>query len=149
MIFTKMREFNEVLRRNPMFNYGQLQLDNYLVLVAINEESDDYLASLEDNGYLPLTAAWFSQEGLKARMYQRVEGIQTGTVNFLGFTMSVRTGADTRCLVASPLNRLRDFDDLEDESFLQEEPAALNQEALKVVKSLIFLSDCLSVEGQW
>jgi hypothetical protein len=63
--------------------------------------------------------------------------------------MSVLTGADTRCLVASPLNRLRDFDDLEDESLVKFEPAALNQQALKVLKSLIFLSHCLSVEDRW
>jgi hypothetical protein len=149
MIFTTLTELNETLIRHPLSNYGRLQLDNYLVLVADNDETDDCLASLEDNGHLPLTVAWFSQEGCKARMYQRVEGIQTGEVNLSGLTMSVLTGADTRCLVASPLNRLRDFDDLEDESLVKFEPAALNQQALKVLKSLIFLTECLSFYDRW
>jgi hypothetical protein len=148
MIFTTLTELNETLIRHPLSNYGRLQLDDYLVLVAENDEADDCLASLEDNGHLPLTVAWFSQEARKVRMYQRVEGIQTGEVNLSGLTMSVLTGADTRCLVASPLNRLRDFDDLEDESLVKFEPAALNQQALKVLKSLIFLSDCLSFDYQ-
>jgi hypothetical protein len=81
-------------------------------------------------------------------MYQRVEGIQTGEVNLSGLTMSVRTGTDAMCLVASPRIRLQDFDDLEDESLVTEEPAPLNDQALKVLQSLIFLSDCLSFDYQ-
>jgi hypothetical protein len=149
MMFKMISELNEVLKRNPIDDYAELQLDNYLVLVAENDETDGCLATMEEKGYLPLTVAWFSQDGCKARLYQRVEGIQTGEVYLSGLTMSVLTGADTRCLVASPLNRLRDFDDLEDESLLQDEPAALNQQALKVLRSLIFLSDCLSFDGWW
>jgi hypothetical protein len=147
MIFTEIMALNEVLRRT-IYNYARLRLDNYLVLVAENDETDDYLASLEDNGHLPLTVAWFSQEARKVRMYQRVEGIQTGEVNLSGLTMSVRTGTDAMCLVASPRIRLQDFDDLEDESLVTEEPAPLNDQALKVLQSLIFLSDCLSFDYQ-
>jgi hypothetical protein len=148
MIFTEIRELNEALRPT-IYNYARLRLDNYLVLVAENDETDDCLASLEDHGHLPLTVAWFSQEARKVRMYQRVEGIQTGEANLSGLTMSVLTGADAMCLVACPRIRLRDYDDLEDESLVQEEPAALNQQALKVLKSLIFLSDCLSFDDRW
>jgi hypothetical protein len=148
MVFNTMDELNEVLKRT-IYNYARLQLENYLVLVAENDETDDCLTSLEDNGHLPLTVAWFSQEARKVRIYQRVEGIQTDWVHFSGLSMSVLTGADAICLVASPRIRLRDFDDLEDESLVQVEPAALNQQALKVLESLIFLSDCLSVEDQW
>ena len=120
-----------MLIRNPISKYGRLQLDNYLVVVAENDETDDCLTSLEDNGYLPLTVAWFSQEGRKVRIYQRAEGIQTGGVIFSGLSMTVLTGADTMCLVASPLNRLRDFDDLGDESLLEDAPAALNRAGSK------------------
>jgi hypothetical protein len=144
MIFTAITELNEVLIRNPLSNYGRLQLDDYLVMVAENDETDDCLACLEDNGHLPLTVAWFSQGGYKVRLYQRAEGIQTGEVFCLGLSMTVLTGADARCLVASPLVRLRDYDDLEDESLVQEEPAALNRQALKVLQSLFHLDDCLS-----
>ena len=85
MIFTTIRELNEALRRT-IYNYARLQLDNYLVLVAENDETDDCLTSLEDNGYLPLTVAWFSQEACKVRIYQRAEGIQTEWVNFSGLS---------------------------------------------------------------
>ena len=60
------------------------------------------------------------------------------------------TGADTICLAASPLNRLRDFDDLGDESLLDDVPAALDRQALKVLQSLIFLTDCMWFhDGEW
>jgi hypothetical protein len=145
MVFTTIRELNEALIRYPLSNYGRLRLDNYLVVVAENDETDDTLIRLEDNGYLPLTVAWFSQEGRKVRIYQRTEEIEEGWVYFSGLNMTVLTGADTRCLVASPLIRLRDYDDLEDESLVKDEPAALNDQALMILKSLIFLTDCLSV----
>jgi hypothetical protein len=138
-----------VFQRHPQFSSGRLRLDHYLVLVAENDETDDCLTRLEDNGHLPLTVAWFSQEARKARIYQRAEGFQTGYVNSLGLSMSVLTGADAMCLVASPLNRLRDYDDSEDESLLKVELAALNQQALKVLKSLILLTDCLSFDDRW
>lgn len=144
MVFNTMEELNEVLRRNPISKYGWLQLDYYLVVLAENEETDYCLTSLEDNGFLPLTVAWFSQEGCKVRIYQRAEGVQTGRVNFSGLSMTVLTGANEKCLVASPLNRLRDYDDLGDESLVKDEPAALNEQALKMLKSPIFLIDCLS-----
>jgi hypothetical protein len=154
-MFTTMKELNGVLKRNPRYNYGRLRLDNYLVLVAENEVTDDCLTRLEDNGHLPLTVAWFSQEARKARIYQRAEEFQTGYVNVLGLSMSVLTGAEVMCLVASPLNRRWDYDDLrdnhdsEDESLLRVEPAALNQQALKVLRSLILLTDCLSFDDRW
>jgi hypothetical protein len=144
MEFTAIMELNEALRPT-VYNYGRLRLDNYLVVVAENDETDDCLTSLENNGLLPLTVAWFSREDCKVRIYQRVEGIQTEWVDFSGLFMSIRTGSDVICLVASPFNRLRDYDDLGDESFLEVEPAALNEQALKVLQSLIFLTDCLSV----
>jgi hypothetical protein len=56
-MFKTMKELNEVLKRNPRYNYGQLRLDNYLVLVAENDETDDCLTRLEDNGHLALTVA--------------------------------------------------------------------------------------------
>lgn len=55
----------------------------------------------------------------------------------------ILTGANRQCLVASPLVRLRDYDDSRDESLRKDEPAALNEKALKVLKSLIFLDNCL------
>jgi hypothetical protein len=146
MIFTTLTELNETLIRHPLSNYAKLQLDNYLVILAEDDETDDCLVSLEDKGHLPLTVTWFSREGRKARMYQRVEGIQTGEVNFSGLSMIFLTGADTLCLVASPLMRLRDYDDLGDESFVTHAPAILKQQALKVLESLIFLNDCLSFD---
>jgi hypothetical protein len=145
MMFKTLEELKEEFQRNPLSPYEGLQLDNYLVLVAENDETDDCLTRLEDNRHLPRTVAWFSQEVRKVRIYQRAEGIQTGYVNCLGLSMSVLTGADAMCLVASPLNRLRDYDDLEDDSLLKVKPAALNQQALKVLKSLILLTDCLSL----
>jgi hypothetical protein len=143
MVFTAIGELNEALMPT-LYNYGRLRLDNYLVVVAENDETDDCLARLEDNGYLPLTVAWFSQESRKVRIYQRAAGIQTVWVNFSGLSLSVLTGADTICLVASPLNRLRDYDELGDDSLREVEAAALNGQALKVLQSLIFLTDCVS-----
>jgi hypothetical protein len=150
MIFTTLTELNETLIRHPLSKYGRLRLDNYLVLVAENEETNDFLTRLEHNGYLPPTVAWFSQEAWKVRLYRRAEGMQTDGADFAGLSLSVLTGADTRCLVASPLNRLRDFDDLGDESLLEDVPAALDRQALKVLQSLIFLTDCMWFQdGEW
>jgi hypothetical protein len=143
MMFTTIRELNETLMRHPIFKYARLRLNNYLVVVAENGQTNDWLASLEYNGYLPLTVAC-SQEARKVRMYRRKKGIQTGGVLFSGLSMTILTGADNMCLVASPLNRLRDYDDLGDESLLKEEPAALKGQALRVLKSLIFITDSLS-----
>jgi hypothetical protein len=56
------------------------------------------------------------------------------------------TGANKRCLVASPRVRFEDYEDLEDESLLKNEPAILDEKALKVLQSLIFLSDCLTYD---
>ncbi len=148
MIFKMISELNEVLKRNPMDDYGELQLDNYLVVVAENDEADAWLSGLEINECLPLTFAWFSQEGSKVRIYQGTKGIQTGVVTVFGLELTILTGVDTMCLVASPLARLRDYDDSWDESFLQEEPAALNQQFLNVLQSLILLSDCLPFEDR-
>jgi hypothetical protein len=146
MMFTSLDELNGVLMRHPMSNYGRLRLDHYLVLRADNEETENYLTSLEERDILPLTAAWFSQEAWKVRLYQWAEGISPGEVFFSDLIMSVRTGADDMCLVASPLNRLRDYDDLGDESLLEDEPAALSEQGLKILTSLLFLSDCLWAE---
>jgi hypothetical protein len=142
MMFKMISELNEVLKRNPMDDYAELQLDNYLVVVAENDEADDCLSSLEDNECFPLTVAWYSQEGRKVRIYQRAKEIQTGGVSIFGLDMTILTGVDTMCPVASPLARLRDYDDSWDESFIQEEPAALNRQALNVFQSLIYLTDC-------
>jgi hypothetical protein len=148
MIFTTLDELNGVLMRHPMYKYARLQLDNYLVIVAENEDTDDFLASLEEKGVLPLTAAWFSQEACKVRLYQRAEDISTGYVQLTELIMSIKTGADARCLVASPSNRLRDYDDLEDESLVENTPAALNEQALKILTNLIFLTKCLWAENR-
>jgi hypothetical protein len=143
MMFKKISDLNEELKRNPMRDYGELQLNKYLVVVAEDDETDDCLSSLEDNESLPLTLAWYDQEGRKFRMYQRARGIQPGVVTIFGLDMTFLTGVDAVCPVASPINRLRDYDASWDESFLQEEPAALNRQALKVLQSLIYLSDRL------
>jgi hypothetical protein len=142
MIFTTLEELNGVLTCHPMYKYARLQLDNYLVVEPENEETDNFLTRLEKNGYLPLTVAWFSQEAHKVRIYQRAEDISTGGVELLDLIMSIRTGPDARCLVASPSNRLRDYHDLEDESLLENTPAALNEKALKILSSLRWRTDC-------
>ncbi len=144
MMFKTISELNEGLKRNPLCEYGELQLDNYLVVVAENDEANDCLSSLEDNEYLPLTLAWYDPEGCKFRMYQRAKGIQAIGVSIFGLDMTFLTGIDAVCPVASPLNRLRDYDSSWDESFIREEPAALNRQALKVLQSLIYLADRLS-----
>jgi hypothetical protein len=150
MMFKKISELNKELKRNPMYGYGGLQLDKYLVVVAENDDTDDCLISLEETECFPLTLAWHDQEGRKVRMYQRVKGIQAGEVTIFGLDMTLLTGVDAMCPVASPINRLRDYDGSWDESFLQEEPAALNRQARKVLQSLIFLSDCGSFhDGEW
>jgi hypothetical protein len=143
MGFQTLGELNETLMLNPISKYGKLQLDNYLVVAAEDEEADNILITLEDNGCLPLTVSWFSQEAQKVRLYQRAEGIQTGWIDFADLRLTIWTGAKTKCLVASPLVRLRDYEDLGDLSLLQAEPAALDEKAIRVFKSLIFLSECL------
>lgn len=144
MKFTSLSELNKTLSCNPFSNYAWLRLDNYLVVVAEDKETDNFLITVEDNGHLPLTVAWFSQEGQKARLYQRAEGVKPGEVDFSGLSLMILTGAKSQCLVASPLVRLRDYDDLGDESLRKNAPAALDEKALKVLKSLIFLDNCLS-----
>ena len=144
MMFKTIRELNEDLKRNPQLIYGGLQLDNYLVVVAEDDETNDCLRSLEDNESLPLTLAWYDLEGRKVRMYQRATGIRAGRITIFGLDMTFLTGVDAVCPVASPISRLRDYDYSWDESFLQEEPAALNRQALKILQSLIYLADRLS-----
>jgi hypothetical protein len=143
MVFTDLEQLNKVLLLNPISNYARLQLDNYLVVEAASDEAEDFLTSLEYNEILPLTATWYSQEAMKVRIYQRPEDISTEAVELLGLMMSVRTGPDDRCLVSSPLVRLRDYNDTGDESLLEPEPAVLSPQALRVLRSLIFLSDCM------
>jgi len=143
MVFTNLEQLNEVLLLNPISNYARLQLDNYLVVEAENDEAEDFLTSLEYNEILPLTATWFSQEAMKVRIYQRPEDISTAPVELLEMMMSVRTGPDDRCLVSSPLVRLRDYNDTADESLLELAPAVLSPQALRALRSLIFLSDCM------
>lgn len=145
-MFETLDELNNTLMRDPRCQYAWLQLDNYLVVVAENEETENYLTSLENTGYLPHTAAWFSQEACKVRLYQRAEGISPGGVLFSGLSMSISTGAGARCRVASPSDRLQDYDDLEDESLVENTPAALDERALRILTSLLFLSDCLSFD---
>jgi hypothetical protein len=145
-MFTTLDELNGTLKRRPTGGYGGLRLDHYLVLQADDEETDEFITRLEDDGHLPLTVAWFSQEGHKTRLYQRVKGISTDGVLLLGLSMSVLTGADTMCLVASPSNRLRDYYDLNDESLLENRPAALNEKGLMILQSLLLLSDAMMCE---
>jgi hypothetical protein len=50
-MFQTLGELNETLLRNPIYKYGQLQLDNYLLVVPDDEETDNFLITLEDNGH--------------------------------------------------------------------------------------------------
>jgi hypothetical protein len=143
MAFTTLEELNEVLILNPTYKYAELQLDNYLILEAISDEAEDFLTRLEMRWVLPFTVAWFSQEARKVRLYQRAKRISSGLVDFSGLFMSIRTGPDIICLVASPFNRLRDYNDLGDESLLENAPAALNKEAVRLLTSLLFINDSL------
>lgn len=54
MVFKTLYELNETLMRNPISNYGWLQLDNYLAVVPEDEKTDNFLIILEDGIYPPL-----------------------------------------------------------------------------------------------
>ena len=148
MNFKSLSVLNKTLLRNPFSNYAWLQLDNYLVVVADDEETDNFLIALEDNGHLPLTVSWFSKEGRKVRLYRRAEGFKNGRFFFFGLTMAFLTDSCKETLVASPLVRSQDYEEVGDISLLQNEPAALDEKALKIFQSMFFIADCFSEPEQ-
>ena len=97
MVFQTIEELNRTLLDNPRFSYGRLSLENYLLLIAGNEATDNFLITLEDNGHLPRTVAWFTEnQSYKVRLYQRAEGFKTGDFFFFGRHMVFVTDHDKR-----------------------------------------------------
>lgn len=142
MVFKTLEELIQTLRRNLSYNYGGLSLDNYLLLIAENKETNDVLAAFERNGRLPRTVAWFD-DNKYYRLYQRSEEFQWVDPLCCEFGLYLWLLTEPHYATLVPLARFRNYEKVGDPNLMEEEPAVLDKMAVKVLDSLFFLANCL------
>lgn len=125
MTYWSFGTLNEDMEKQEGSVEGRLYLSRYVTLEPANTEAEEYLGLLEKEGYLPATVSWFSDEGMKIRLFLAPDGAHPLDINCNGMTLEVHTGGDDCVLVKSQQVRRRYHKVCNDASLLKTDPTTL------------------------